>query len=88
VLKNLGERGVTSVLIEGGGDVLGQVLEAHLIDKELLSLGPILTGGPVIAFPGRGAENAANALRLRRVSYEQIGQSICITAYPETHPSE
>jgi diaminohydroxyphosphoribosylaminopyrimidine deaminase / 5-amino-6-(5-phosphoribosylamino)uracil reductase len=83
VLKNLGERDVTSVLIEGGGDVLGQALGARLVDKVQLYLGPILTGGPVIAFPGRGAETAANALRLRRVSYRQIGQSVCIMAYPE-----
>ena len=83
VLRSLGKRGVTSVLIEGGGDVLGQAVDARLIDKLQLYLGPILTGGPVIAFPGRGAETAANALRLRRVSYQQIGQSVCVTAYPE-----
>jgi diaminohydroxyphosphoribosylaminopyrimidine deaminase/5-amino-6-(5-phosphoribosylamino)uracil reductase len=82
VLKNLGKRGITSVLIEGGGEVLGQALDARLIDKVQLYLGPMLTGGPVIAFPGRGAANAANALRLRRVSYRRIGQSVCITAYP------
>ena len=83
VLRSLGKRGVTSVLIEGGGDVLGQAVDAHLIDKLQLYLGPILTGGPVIAFPGRGAETAANSLRLRRVSYQQIGQNVCVTAYPE-----
>jgi diaminohydroxyphosphoribosylaminopyrimidine deaminase/5-amino-6-(5-phosphoribosylamino)uracil reductase len=83
VLKILGKRGVTSVLIEGGGDVLGQALDTRLIDKVQLYLGPILTGGPVIAFPGGGADTAANALRLRRVSYRQIGESVCITAYPE-----
>jgi diaminohydroxyphosphoribosylaminopyrimidine deaminase/5-amino-6-(5-phosphoribosylamino)uracil reductase len=83
VFKNLGKRGVTSVLIEGGGDVLGQAVDARLIDKLQLYLGPILTGGPVIAFPGRGAETAVNALRLRRVSYQKIGQGVCITAYPE-----
>jgi diaminohydroxyphosphoribosylaminopyrimidine deaminase/5-amino-6-(5-phosphoribosylamino)uracil reductase len=83
VLKNLGERGVTSVLIEGGGDVLGQALDARLIDKVQLYLGPILTGGPVIAFPGRGAGTTAHAFRLRRVSYQQIGQSVRVTAYPE-----
>ncbi len=88
VLKNLGEQGVTSVLIEGGGEVLGQALDARLIDKVQLYLGPILTGGPVIAFPGQGAETAANAFHLRRVSYRQIGQSVCITAYPEISGSE
>ena len=55
VLKNLGKRGITSVLIEGGGEVLGQALDERLIDKVQIYLGPILTGGPVIAFPGRGS---------------------------------
>jgi diaminohydroxyphosphoribosylaminopyrimidine deaminase/5-amino-6-(5-phosphoribosylamino)uracil reductase len=88
VLKNLGVQGVTSVLIEGGGDVLSQALDARLIDKVQIYLGPILTGGPVISFAGRGAENAANALRLRRVCYKQIGQDVCITGYPEISESE
>jgi diaminohydroxyphosphoribosylaminopyrimidine deaminase/5-amino-6-(5-phosphoribosylamino)uracil reductase len=83
VLKNLGKRGITSVLIEGGGAVLGQALDARLIDKVQLYLGPILTGGPVIAFPGGGAENTANALHLRCISYRRIARSICMTGYPE-----
>jgi diaminohydroxyphosphoribosylaminopyrimidine deaminase/5-amino-6-(5-phosphoribosylamino)uracil reductase len=83
VLKNLGKRGITNVLIEGGGEVLSQALDARLIDKVQLYLGPMLTGGPVIAFPGRGAKNTRNALRLRRVSYQRIGQSVYITGYPE-----
>jgi diaminohydroxyphosphoribosylaminopyrimidine deaminase/5-amino-6-(5-phosphoribosylamino)uracil reductase len=88
VLKNLGRRGITSVLIEGGGDVLGQALDARLIDKVQLYLGPILTGGPVIAFPGHGANNTARALRVRCVSYQRIGQSVCTTGYPEGPPSK
>jgi len=88
VLKNLGKRGITSVLIEGGGEVLGQALDARLIDKVQLYLGPSLSGGPVIAFPGPGAENTADALRLRCVSYRKIGQSVCITGYPEALPPE
>jgi riboflavin biosynthesis pyrimidine reductase len=51
-------------------------------------LGPILTAGPIIAFPGRGAKTAASALRLQRVSYEQVGQSVCIKGYPEVRPSQ
>ena len=84
VLKDLGKKNVTSVLIEGGGGVLGQALDAHLIDKVQLYLGPILTGGPIIAFSGRGVSATQNATRLDRVSYRRIGQTICITAYPNT----
>ena len=83
VMRDLGKRRITSVLIEGGGEVLGQALDARLIDKVQLYLGPILTGGPVIAFPSQGTENTANALRLRCVSYRRIGQTVCITGIPE-----
>ncbi len=82
VLEDLGKKNLTSVLIEGGGEVLGQALDGRLIDKIQLYLGPMLTGGPVIAFAGRGTGITANAIRLDRVSYRRIGQNICITAYP------
>src|SRR5438445_13703612 len=82
VLKDLGKRGMTSVLIEGGGEVLGQALDIRLIDKVQLYLGPILTGGPVFAFRGRGAGKTADALRLNHVSYRRIGQTVCVVGYP------
>jgi diaminohydroxyphosphoribosylaminopyrimidine deaminase/5-amino-6-(5-phosphoribosylamino)uracil reductase len=84
-LKELGKRGITSVLIEGGGEVLGQALDGRLIDKVQLYVGPLVSGGAVVAFPGRGVANSAEALRLRRVSYRNIGQSVCITGYADTH---
>jgi diaminohydroxyphosphoribosylaminopyrimidine deaminase/5-amino-6-(5-phosphoribosylamino)uracil reductase len=83
VLKDLGKRGMTSVLIEGGGEILGQALDKRLIDKVQIYLGPILTGGPVLAFPGEGAAKTANALRLRDIEYQQIGQSISLMAYAD-----
>ena len=82
VLENLGKKNVTSVLIEGGGQILSQALDARLIDKIQLYLGPILTGGAGVAFAGRGTGTTANAIRLDRVSYQRIGQNICATAYP------
>jgi diaminohydroxyphosphoribosylaminopyrimidine deaminase/5-amino-6-(5-phosphoribosylamino)uracil reductase len=86
VLKDLGKQGITSVLIEGGGKVLGEALEKRLIDKVQIYLGPILTAGPVIAFPGEGAGTTVEALRLGDVRYRRIGENICISAYPESPP--
>jgi diaminohydroxyphosphoribosylaminopyrimidine deaminase / 5-amino-6-(5-phosphoribosylamino)uracil reductase len=83
VLKDLGKRSVTSVLIEGGGEVLGQALDARLIDKVQIYLGPILAGGPVVAFPGNGAQSTGNAIHLDEVSYRRLGENVCITAYPK-----
>jgi diaminohydroxyphosphoribosylaminopyrimidine deaminase/5-amino-6-(5-phosphoribosylamino)uracil reductase len=83
VLKDLGKRGITSVLIEGGGEVLGEALNKRLIDKVQIYLGPILTGGPVAAFPGEGVEKTADALRLRDIEYEQIDQTVSLRGYPD-----
>jgi diaminohydroxyphosphoribosylaminopyrimidine deaminase/5-amino-6-(5-phosphoribosylamino)uracil reductase len=83
VLKDLGKRSITNVLIEGGGEVLGEALDKQLIDKVQIYLGPVLTGGPVLAFPGEGAAKTSNALRLHDIKYQQIGQSISLVAYPD-----
>lgn len=80
VLSALGEREITSVLIEGGGNVLGQALDARLIDKLHLYVAPLFCGGPVVAFSGRGAALSQDAMRLRNVRYEQIGSDIFISA--------
>lgn len=82
VLEELGEKSVTSVLIEGGGEVLGQALDHQLIDKLQLYVGPVITGGPVWAFSGRGSGSTQEAARLERATYEKIGNDICVSGYP------
>jgi len=63
--------------------VFGQALDNRLIDKVQIYLGPILTGGAVIAFPGEGAGKTADGLRLRDIEYQRIGETVCITGYPK-----
>jgi diaminohydroxyphosphoribosylaminopyrimidine deaminase/5-amino-6-(5-phosphoribosylamino)uracil reductase len=82
VLRDLGQKEITSVLLEGGGEVLGQALDQGLVDKVQLYLGPVLTGGPIVAFPGAGAASTALGSRLDRVRYERIGPDVCVTGYP------
>ena len=81
VLRDLGRREITSVLIEGGGDVLSQALDQRLIDKVQVYIAPLFTGGKVLAFGGNGAASTQQSLRLESPRYEQIGQDICITGY-------
>jgi diaminohydroxyphosphoribosylaminopyrimidine deaminase/5-amino-6-(5-phosphoribosylamino)uracil reductase len=80
VLDELGTREITSVLIEGGGDVLGQALDSRLIDAVELYFAPMFTGGPVVAFAGSGAALTQDAVRLSNASYEVIGGDIFVTA--------
>jgi diaminohydroxyphosphoribosylaminopyrimidine deaminase/5-amino-6-(5-phosphoribosylamino)uracil reductase len=82
VLGDLGRKEITSVLIEGGGDLLAQALEARLIDKLQIYLAPLLTGGPVLAFPGEGAGSSAEALELTKMCYQKLDHDVCINGYP------
>jgi diaminohydroxyphosphoribosylaminopyrimidine deaminase/5-amino-6-(5-phosphoribosylamino)uracil reductase len=82
-LRDLGRREITSVLIEGGGDVLSQALDQRLIDKVQIYIAPIFTGGGVLAFGGNGAASTQRSLRLDSPRYQRIGPDICITGYPK-----
>ena len=81
VLFDLGRNNVTSVLIEGGGDILGQALDERLIDKIEIYVGALISGGPVVAFAGLGAAASISALRIRELRYEKMGQDIFLTGY-------
>jgi len=82
LLRELGAKEITSVLIEGGGDILGQALDRRLIDKVQIYVAAVLTGGPSIAFPGNGAESTSAAPRLSRLRYDKSGRDLRITGYP------
>lgn len=82
VLEDLGEKEITSVLIEGGGEVLGRALDERLIDKVQIYLAPLFTGGPVLAFAGDGAATTAEALRFEDMLFERINGDICVSGYP------
>ena len=85
LLEHLGGEGMLSILVEGGGGVLGALVDARLIDKAHIFLGPVLIGGAAARSPieGSGATLMADAWRLGRTSTEQIGPDWLITGYPE-----
>ena len=54
LLDELGRRGMTNVLVEGGGRVLGAFLDAGQVDAVDVFLAPILEGGRTASRPARG----------------------------------
>lgn len=83
ILADLGAKNITSVMIEGGGIVLGQALDERLIDKVQIYIAPILTAGPVPSFAGKGVARTNEAARLERVTFEKIGTDLCVSGYPK-----
>jgi diaminohydroxyphosphoribosylaminopyrimidine deaminase/5-amino-6-(5-phosphoribosylamino)uracil reductase len=84
VLQDLGRQEITSVLIEGGGEILSQALDQRLIDKIQIYIGAQFNGGAVFAFGGTGTGTFAESLRIDSPQYEQIGNDVRITGYPKT----
>ena len=85
VLRDLGARGCTSVMIEGGGALLGSAFDARLVDRVQLYLAPLLCGGSAV-IGGRGAGSTGAAVKLRKVAFRKIGPDIRMTA--EVCPAE
>lgn len=83
MLRALGERGVTSVLVEGGSEISGGLLDAGLVDKVIADVAPKVVGGADAKTPieGDGAVKMADAVELKEVSAVQIGVDYCITGY-------
>jgi diaminohydroxyphosphoribosylaminopyrimidine deaminase / 5-amino-6-(5-phosphoribosylamino)uracil reductase len=81
MLKDLGGRGVTRLLVEGGGDVLGQLRDLQLIDELWCFITPLLTGGTKQSFGGIGVEGMEDANRLHRLRYKRIGNDVLVTGH-------
>jgi riboflavin biosynthesis pyrimidine reductase len=73
VLTNLRGRGLEVVLTEGGPNVIGQLIEAGLLDEAFLTVAPVIAGRKddkrlgmvegVELLPGRGAWSSLSSVR-------------------------
>ncbi len=85
VVEILGQKNISSVLIEGGGSIHSSFLENQLIDKVILYMAPKLIGGkhaPTF-LEGTGIELMKDAIDLEELAIERIGNDIKITGYPK-----
>ena len=80
-LAALGERGITRLLVEGGGRLAAAFVGAGLVDRVVWAHAPMLIGGdgvPAIAELGLGMLSAAP--RFERLSAESVGEDM-MTVY-------
>ena len=89
LLKLLGRREIVTVLVEGGGKLLGSLFDHHLVDKVLAFISPIIIGGhEAVTVGGNGVDNIAKAMRLRRVDIKSFGDDILVSGYVEERLSQ
>lgn len=81
-LHLLHERGVRSVLLEGGPTLAGAFLAAGLIDKVIGYVAPALLGAGPVSLGDAGIATIAQTRRLRITDVARLGEDLRITAYP------
>jgi len=83
LLKALGERQITSLLVEGGGTLLGSFFDLDLVDKVVAFVAPVILGGKASPSPvaGSGAALMSDAIRLKRTKIATFGQDVVVTGY-------
>ncbi|WP_419904174.1 bifunctional diaminohydroxyphosphoribosylaminopyrimidine deaminase/5-amino-6-(5-phosphoribosylamino)uracil reductase RibD [Kiloniella sp.] len=79
-MRELGERGITRLLIEGGSHIIGSLLKADLIDRVVWFRAPKVFGGDGIsASVGFGLEQLDLAPRFQLTSVSKLGNDIMET---------
>ncbi len=83
LLAKLAEMKITSVLVEGGGEVNASFIENNAIDKAYFSIAPKIFGGRNAKTPveGQGVGLPSRARWLRSIHVERLESDILITGY-------
>ena len=82
VLATLYDRGVRSVLLEGGPTLAGAFVRAGAVDRVLAYLAPALLGAGPAALSGAGICTLGSALRLEIDEFATVGLDLRISARP------
>jgi len=85
LFRRLGARGVQSILLEGGRELVGAAVRKGLVDKYLLFYAPkIIAGGDGYGLcSGPGIERMGDALRLKATSVRRFAEDFLVIGYPE-----
>jgi len=80
LLAELGRREITSVLVEGGGGLLGSLFDEGLVDRVVGFVAPVIIGGADALSPvgGSGAAMMADAVRLSGARVERVGGDVVV----------
>ncbi len=82
LLRELGRRKLTNVLVEGGGRLLGSLIDARQIDEIRVFIAPKLFSGATAgtAVAGEGIAAVADALQLETPEVQPVGGDLYVRA--------
>ena len=83
LMKMLGERGIDSILLEGGATLNFAALQADIVDKVQVYIAPKLIGGEKAKTPvgGEGIEKLSQAFSVLELKASAVGEDILLEGY-------
>lgn len=78
LLRRMASKGMVNVLIEGGGELVGSLIDEGLVDEALFFVSPKLLGGDFSSVKGRGVKNIKDALDLKDVDVFMLDSDIVV----------
>jgi diaminohydroxyphosphoribosylaminopyrimidine deaminase/5-amino-6-(5-phosphoribosylamino)uracil reductase len=86
LMRKLGAGNVTSLLVEGGGEVNASFLLGGLAQRVSFFYAPKILGGRDSrkAVAGEGARSLAEVIRLRDIEWKRLGPDLLLTARLES----
>jgi diaminohydroxyphosphoribosylaminopyrimidine deaminase/5-amino-6-(5-phosphoribosylamino)uracil reductase len=87
LLDELGQRGILSLLVEGGAEVHASFFAEGLVDKVYAYVAPRLIGGKDAPGPlgGGGIEHLAESIQIHELDFARLGDDLVITGYTDVH---
>lgn len=81
LLRKLAERGIDSILLEGGGTLNASILREHLVQRVYAFVAPKLVAGANAKSPveGVGISQMKDAVLLQETEITMYGKDLCIT---------
>jgi diaminohydroxyphosphoribosylaminopyrimidine deaminase/5-amino-6-(5-phosphoribosylamino)uracil reductase len=82
LVKKLGEIGITSVLIEGGGEVAASFLKKGVVDKIVFFYAPKIIGEEGVNMVGKlKISSVTNALTIKKIKVKTIGEEFIVEGF-------
>ena len=84
LLRRLAKEEIISLLVEGGGEVLGSFFDSRLVDRVCWFISPVILGSvrSRIAVAGFGIDRLDQACRLQEAKIEQVGNAWLLQGRP------
>lgn len=85
LMKQLGQLGIDSILLEGGASLNDSALKAGIVDKVQFYIAPKIIGGEKAKTPigGVGIEHLEDAIQIKDLKMQVIGEEIVLEGYIE-----